>query len=1795
MEREVKTYYRWVAGELRPVTFTNLIEEEFTGPEGLKEGIIYAPASVCRAKMKGWGWKLRPYGIEANLENTKDYLELSKKWWIIPVPDEEYKNIQTSHVVKFPQLLEAYWRQFPKSDVIWSILDLGQPIIRDMALIVGNLAYDQQWRKKLRGIEYNPYFGYGGKSKESEEFVEETRKLIYNYMLSGEYGRQVHNPDMLWQISTNVLSSPAFFGYHTGFKSLAVSAKNHLNKIPVTKKLTEYLYKRMPHKVAYALKTTEDFEASKIAKSIFKELEPVLGKDTLAGLVNKGFGKTQGLNIMNERKIIRGIVQKAQEFIEPAWAKVSDKQKIELLKYWKTGKGQLDDVGKAFHSLVKGGMEKLSGRFILKPELVMKVQRILREVGGDAGVRDELLNKLAKECPFLTKKMRLKFKYEYRTKQFGELTRKNVVEIINDIDFSDTAKAFTKEVRKADYIPHKLATEQIERAINLSMEPVKYYQKARSTTKAWNPKNADEVVNGIITRIARPKVIEHYQKINKSVRSIGMDTVKTLKITSQETIKKIIEQSKKASLLPAAKKANIAKIAAGFWIDLVIMGRLPAFAMLNTVDDSFRMMIGVIDGLAEGRRPTFEMVKHWNKYNIPKEVYGKGFATALAHGDVNRLYGFDKIYNGLKYIGVEWPEQVRRVGFYKYSFFSRLDKLKRQGIDPTTAVQLARNAGIKDVDKWLFDYSRTLMLDTVIGKGAPFVKFYRNNWSVFLNMAVKNPWLVHSISKAWTAMEAIGAEEMPEHLKGYHKLFGEMHANPNYVFSWSPAWKFLSELDDKNLRDIPSRLERKFEKWEGYSKGFQKKMIEDDFEFASYVRSKQIPGVAKFFKVLGELTPLAPWASLPLGAAGVMEPEFWRAIIPQSDLIHELTGISIEPWLKENREERIKKRTVLEQVGQVIRGEEIDVDKAKEAATSRALIRSAKKLVTGGWLEQIGDWEKDFYNALNQMWSKETKVIEPTNEDLKPILNEYTDLSQEEAREVHIQGQISDSKELQKNFKKAVVENYPFLKVFFHLKDVEKLDKREIEMEKEIKKELRFLERTPLNVKNEVYKGLSFLKGLTLFPNDELGKKVIQTFIDTKPREWKKKFEKMSIDAKEFLVPLLKENSPQWLRDLSGPDPNPVPDAIPRILGNREDSVFDKMAAWLKGAFVNQAEAGMLSDYIKEKIGRVPTDTEEEKADKIKSRVKKLMNEYKSFRLESDFWLDDNPELRDKTFNKVRSWYRNAKAEDPAAIEYWADSDYKAYHQICENILEGKMPYGRIPTKLSEHTPEFIKAYLDTHLLDDIHEKDPDMAVYEKYLEIRDKDFEGKPYYKVGLESNNAKLKWEFAKFENKRKGKVTAEDVKAELRKTREGRVFQAKGIWEVIKNSGNPGQLVDELYTTNKPLFDTMNTEFPEFRPRIEGYKYDRLDRNYLRFADDYGFHPAVLDDIPKGVYSRLAMKDQRFSGLLEREGIRVEAPPAFAPVMRKKEVVPSLDILPKRDELFAPAKQELTAFERVLEGQSVSYEPLDPEIEREELADIPQKPSPESFSNIVSLLHWGRKRENFVAAQEERPSTLKGAVGQALGSIGREFKTNPVAIANMWPLASETINLGIQAGVFPKEDVPKIRDAVGVTSSVMAGTITGYKAASFLTNAALGGPVGMAMGALLFGLTSLRGISERKKARKAKKEWTEERRKTYEKQRVEREGFYAAQMVKRQAVVREQQTRQAKLAGEMYRKHLAAFTKSGLPIKKFKEQPEWFRSRFMREFYGPIKRYAKKPSYGSKIGLIRTIEKAIPKPRW
>ena len=273
----------------------------------------------------------------------------------------------------------------------------------------------------------------------------------------------------------------------------------------------------------------------------------------------------------------------------------------------------------------------------------------------------------------------------------------------------------------------------------------------------------------------------------------------------------------------------------------------------------------------------------------------------------------------------------------------------------------------------------------------------------------------------------------------------------------------------------------------------------------------------------------------------------------------------------------------------------------------------------------------------------------------------------------------------------------------------------------------------------------------------------------------------------------------------------------------------------------------------------------------------------------------------------------------------------------------------------------------------------------------------------------------------------------------------------------------------------------------------------------------------------------------------------------------------------------------------------EPMDPEIEREEIASIPRKPSPESFGNIVSLLYWGRKVENHKANVEGRDSTAIGAIGQALGAIGREFKTDPLAIAKMWPLASQTINLGIKAGAFPKEDIPRIQDAVSVTSSVMAGTVSGYKAASFLTSTGIGAPIGMVIGAMLFGLTSLKGIKERKKAKEQQKEQTEERRKSYEKQQAEREAYSTAQMVRRQAVTRQQQDRTAKLAGEMYRKHLAAWTKEGLPMKKFKEQPDWFKSRFMKEFREPLRQYSKKPSYGSKVGLIRTIERALPKPRW
>lgn len=1749
---EERKYIKWTP--LGPVEIPKgqLIQEAWDKPKGLKLGAIYAPASVCKKKLIGWGWNLKPYGITSNIERTEDYNELSKSYWIIPVPDDVYKLIPTTKVISFDKALEAYWRQFPKSDYIWAVLDMGQPFIRDFALAVGNLAYDDEWRKKARVFNYNPFFAAMGKDKEAEDLIRYTRKKLYNWVLSGEYGRQVHNPDLLWQITTNTLTSPSVFGYH-GFRGMSMAAGKFLKKNPVARTMGEFLKNRTPDTLLDLFKTTEDLKLNKISKSILDTIEPMLGKGMAGRLVRDGLGKESAEVIVSERKAIGRVFNVARETLEKPWLALSEGMRNNLVKYWKTGKAALDDSAKEFDSLVKTGMKKLSGRFILKPEEIKKITTIFSETPNSIG----FMNRLKKEVPYLTKAMRAKFRTVRKIK--GEikrvrLTEGRITKILERLDVSQIERKWVKEFRIKEYIPRKIPMERVAGEIYQGIKDPRGFYSYPRKIKDWNPANSDEAFQGVMSRVILPQLKPHYQMIRHHTRKVGLDALRIMKETSEETIKEAVLKSDKAAMLTPAKRLKAIKMATGFWIDLVIVGRLPAFFINNTVDDSFRMIVGVVDGLAEGRRPTWQMVKHWNKYKTPKEVFGKTFASAIARGDTNRFWAFNRIYEGISHAGIEAPEQFRRVGLYKYQFFSRLGQLKRQGVPITNAYRLAKEASIKDVDKFMFDYSRPLLFDQILGPAAPFVKFYRQSTKLFIDQSIKNPWLIHSMSKAWTALSAIGAEKMPSHLKGFHKIFGETYFNPGYIFSWGPAWDALAKLDDEKLKDVTSSLERKYQRFLKYSPDFQKKMISEDFELASYVRSRSLPVVTKFFDAVSKITPLAPWASLPAGAAGLMTPEFKRSIIPQSDLIHQIFGINIEPWLKETREERVKKRTTMERVGQLVKGEKPDIDLARKKAEDRGFNRSWKKLIVGGWLTKIYDWEVDFYNALNSFFEKEIMVREPTLEDLKSIMEDY-DIAPEEARESHIQEQIYNGKQFQKNYRRAKLENYPFLGMYFQEKYLDRLSDMEKEVEEEKKKSVNLLKRMPPIVQDKVYQDLDFLRAITTHQFDEVGKKIIKGLTEVTPDKWKKKIESMSLSTKEYLQNTLSDVKLS-IDDLlkKGEEPQ---DAIPGTMGKASPSMLKLMLAWIKSGVVSTADAAV----IKTEFGRSVSDKELETQGIIENRARQKKDEFEKFRV-LDYWGLKKP-VQKEMFRKVQDWYSDFKESDVPALAMFKKL-YWRYFVNCENISEGRWPYenfGEIPEFRREWSPEFEEAYNKlSHV--DADDSDPYTTKFENYKKVRDVEFDGKTFEWIMKNSKDKRRRSEYGRWESKIKGIVTVPERIAQLKESDELMTHQAKRMFTQMKISGDPIGIVNHLYKKDKPFLDVMVKKIPELRPMMEEWKYNNLDFSYLRLAESYENHPAILDEIPEGAWPRLAYRDRRFASMLRRAGKDIKIP---------------------------------TGMEAVMKLQEEPYTPLDFEIERDELANIPNRPGPEAFNDLISLLSWGRIQENDKANSEGRSSTLRGAFNQSLRAIGMEFKTKPTAIATMWPLANETINLGIKVGAFDKEDIPRIREATELTSAVMAGTVTGYKAASFLTTAALGTPVGMIIGATLFGLASWQRQKERKKLKKAREEWDEERKKEYEVKAKERESYYASQAAVQKGIAIAQEKRTKKLAGEMYRKQLGVLMKTPSPIRRIGEQPEWFKKRFKKQFAYPLQRYSKRGTYESKLGLIRTIEKAIPRPEW
>lgn len=405
-----------------------------------------------------------------------------------------------------------------------------------------------------------------------------------------------------------------------------------------------------------------------------------------------------------------------------------------------------------------------------------------------------------------------------------------------------------------------------------------------------------------------------------------------------------------------------------FWKDTVLIYR-PAAAVRNAMDNTLKGINEMLNAAVRGKPFwAFQDEAGLKIIRVNKDIFSPTF------GDQAR---------GLKGAGYDWlenlrntlyenllvkPEQWARKGVYvgKLRAFEKqvLDKLAVDPKDLDDLIRLEKEVAMKEVNRIFFDYSKRLIKSPVVNNVFPFFDYNVKNIGYWLHDFAHNPWKLKAVIGIW---------DFWSEQSGQNADFKIVNKLPLYVipgiyfdpFQYTSARQIISVFS-KAVGAKPEWLKARDYHYERLYKLLQGTpelgpRLQANKGFREWLKFRGHRFRHDVINYVDKFLGLSPLVRKGLEALLIAEPEPWRHMFPQSDLIDAISKVMIDSW---KREAMAKIRTVdvnKEMRLQKTRGEVPDAERARETLVNWSAARDIIGFTWGSYLTR-------HYQEVHKAW-----------------------------------------------------------------------------------------------------------------------------------------------------------------------------------------------------------------------------------------------------------------------------------------------------------------------------------------------------------------------------------------------------------------------------------------------------------------------------------------------------------------------------------------------------------------------------------------------------------------------------------------------------------------------------------------------------------------------------------------------------------------------------------------------------------------------------------------------------------
>jgi len=482
-------------------------------------------------------------------------------------------------------------------------------------------------------------------------------------------------------------------------------------------------------------------------------------------------------------------------------------------------------------------------------------------------------------------------------------------------------------------------------------------QKIGKTIGGWrNQKIIDKALEEAVRKAEKVRQLEHAKYIDDIVADTSdfVDSVKTLAGLPPEQWYHML--------------MNEVDLFTTFWKDCVLIYR-PAAAVRNAMDNTLKAINEMLNSVVRGKPFwAFQSERGLKIIRVEKGIFSTTFgeqAKGLSAGGYNWLSNLrDTLYENL----LVRPEQWARKGVYcgKLRAFEKnvLDKLACNPDDLADLVRLEKEVAMKEVNRIFFDYSKRLSKSRVVNNVFPFFDYNMKNVGYWLHDFAHNPWKLKAVIEIWD----FWCEE-----SGRNADFKIVNTLPLYVipgiyfdpFQYTSARQIISVFS-KAVGAKPKWLEASNRHYERLYKLLQGTpqlgpRLQANKGFREWVRFRGHRFRYDVINYVDKFLGVSPLVRKGLEALLIAEPEPWRKMFPQSDLIGAISKVMIDSW---RREALAKIRTVdinKEMKWQKSRGEVPDAERARETLVNWSATRDIIGFTWGSYLTR-------HYQSVHDGW-----------------------------------------------------------------------------------------------------------------------------------------------------------------------------------------------------------------------------------------------------------------------------------------------------------------------------------------------------------------------------------------------------------------------------------------------------------------------------------------------------------------------------------------------------------------------------------------------------------------------------------------------------------------------------------------------------------------------------------------------------------------------------------------------------------------------------------------------------------